>query len=1217
MAAWQIKQHLAQQATVDTRFGRFDFAVKVTVAAGEVTWAIWQQDESETAVQTPSRQSATYYFEGTALAQCLEADIFAEAGEVVATSAVALQLPKTAVTLQPVDAYYRLQAVDPGYVASYPPLVDRETAVAETGAAAFFSEDLRTLPTRGEFRQVVTVFVNLQSLPRDRDFANAFFQLLNQYGGYLCRVGRIGAQDPGGTLLLFWGAPHSYENNVTRALQFILDFRAAVATPLKAGITTSLAYAGFIGAPQREEYTCHGTYVNLAARQMVTANWSEIWLDEETSRQAGPVFDLVPGDEYQFKGFAAKRLIFQLRGQQEAEGSPFFRGAMVGRQAELAQLETAVQPLGEGKFGGVVMIRGEVGIGKSRLVHGFLEQTAILETATYFLCQTDDIMRQSLNPFRYFLRDYFEQSSLAATGKNREHFDHILDSLITDTQQIDLRAELERTRSFLGALLNLHWPGSLYEQLEPELRFANTLLALKALIKAESLRQPLLIQLEDAHWLDADSQTFLADLTNNVDDYPFLVIITARPMPTDTAVIETLVPAEVLQASINLTILTKTETAELAATRLHGSVSAELVDLLMARGEGNPFFVEQILLYLQEQSLLGRNGRGWNVTNESAATGLPMDIRAVMVSRLDRLPVLVRHTVQTASVLGREFSLPILAQMMPQETDAPLQVQAAETAIIWTALGEERYLFQHILLRDAAYEMQLQAQRRHLHHQAAMAIEKLFATDLSPYYGELAYHYEHALAIDKACHYLKQAGDIAQAAYQNEAALDFYNRLLALLPSVVFSPHNDSSLPDQATNAESAYLTASLTIDTLLEKGKVLKLIGQLASAQEALTASLDKATQIQDKDRQSQVKIELGDVLEDMGHDDEGLRHARQALAYYETIGDKKGQATAMRQIATIFNHMGDHDQARIQLHQLLEMFEATGDHKYIARVLNSLGISYSQKGEFIRAERFYKQAIAISRENGMLYTLSSTLGNLAIACWYQLKCEQALAAAQEAQQLNQAIGNQQGYVFTLGNMAAIYLSLGKLDKALDYNEQALQMAQELGQKQTIAILLGNIANIYRYQKAYEQALAYYDEAISYFREIKADYFACMSFVDKAKILFIQEEYIAAQQINDEAVQMAERTNRKEVLFEGEINAAKLENVLGQADKARRQLQAMLAESEDDIERGRLHYELWRMDMRGEHGRLALTLLRAVKDDLIPESLERLAELETAVAAS
>ena len=422
-------------------------------------------------------------------------------------------------------------------------------------ATRFFPADLLTRQSQGEFRQVVTVFINLKTLPTEHegtDFASTLFRLLAQYGGYLCRIGQIGDKDHGGTLLLFWGAPTSHEQNVMRALQFVVALQAAARSPLRAGVTTQLAYAGFVGSPRREEYTCYGAHVNLAARQMVMADWGEIWLDEETARVVGSAFECAHHGLFKFKGFSEERAIYRLLGRREVELESFYQGAMVGRQAELTQLATALAPLAEGQFAGVLTITGEAGMGKSRLVHELQQrgvgsketevrgaQQSSLRSVQWFLCQTDEILRQPLNPFRYWLRGYFHQSTSQSEAANKAAFITILDGLIATfaeatalvnrkSQTINLKAELSRTRSFLGALVDLHWPDSLYAQVEPQLRFENTLAALKTLILAESLRQPVILHLEDAHWLDADSYTLLTRLTRNVADYPLAVIITTR-----------------------------------------------------------------------------------------------------------------------------------------------------------------------------------------------------------------------------------------------------------------------------------------------------------------------------------------------------------------------------------------------------------------------------------------------------------------------------------------------------------------------------------------------------------------------------------------------------------------------------------------------------------------------------------------------------------------
>src|SRR5690606_33757075 len=172
-------------------------------------------------------------------------------------------------------------------------------------ASVFYPADLLTSTTPGEFRPVFSVFCNVKTLPGSSaigDFMPIFFRLLHQYGGYLCRVGRIGAGRPGGTFLLFWGAATSRENDMDPALGFLLDLRAQCGVPLRAGVTYGVAYAGFVGASLREEYTCYGLSVNLAARQMAAAAWGDIWLDAETAWRAAARFEIALVGRREFKG---------------------------------------------------------------------------------------------------------------------------------------------------------------------------------------------------------------------------------------------------------------------------------------------------------------------------------------------------------------------------------------------------------------------------------------------------------------------------------------------------------------------------------------------------------------------------------------------------------------------------------------------------------------------------------------------------------------------------------------------------------------------------------------------------------------------------------------------------------------------------------------------------------------------------------------------------
>lgn len=177
-----------------------------------------------------------------------------------------------------------------------------------------------------------------------------------------------------GTLLLFWGAPTSHENDVERVLNFMLDLQTRTDIPLRAGITYQTVYAGFVGSPLREEYTCYGLSVNLAARLMTSAPWDAIWVDEAVTNRGRKLFRLEHVGEQLFKGFSEPVIVHQLRRRRAMLSTLFFKDQLVGRQRELLQLAAMLATVQNGRFGGVITINGEAGIGKSHLIHKCLHK---------------------------------------------------------------------------------------------------------------------------------------------------------------------------------------------------------------------------------------------------------------------------------------------------------------------------------------------------------------------------------------------------------------------------------------------------------------------------------------------------------------------------------------------------------------------------------------------------------------------------------------------------------------------------------------------------------------------------------------------------------------------------------------------------------------------------------------------------------------------------
>ena len=260
----------------------------------------------------------------------------------------------------------------------------------------------------------------------------------------------------------------------------------------------------------------------------------------------------------------------------------------------------------------------------------------------------------------------------------------------------DAHAELVHTRSFLAALLGLRSEGSLYERLEPKLRFENMLLAITALIRAESLRGPLALELEDAHWLDEDSHTLLA------------ILCAARPDDAGRPFVPPLVEHTRVY-TVDLASLSMEGTGTLAARVLGTVVDDELARFVYDRTGGNPSFAEQLLLDLRERQALTTK-RTKNELLEAPPimtftpafaqrqiADVPDSLNSLLIVRLDRLDAPVREVVQTAAVLGREWAMPVLAAMRSGDTGLPPKVQAAED-------GRHRYM-QHRKVDPAIREL--------------------------------------------------------------------------------------------------------------------------------------------------------------------------------------------------------------------------------------------------------------------------------------------------------------------------------------------------------------------------------------------------------------------------------------------------------------------------------------------------------------------------------
>lgn len=1016
-AACEIQARMAENTLQHTPYGDFQFAIKAGLAWGETRWGI---------VSSADRSRATYYFEGEAIDSCSAAEQLALPGQILFNSAFQARI-QARVESVPVENHHSLTRIleplpDAGSIEM--PEFDLDQM------ARFFPRSLLIQDFSGEFRHVVNMFIRLPTVRTEAQlatFMGSLFALQNQYGGLL---NRLDFGDKGTHLLLFWGAPISYENDIERALDFILALQTQTSIPINAGITYRIAHAGFIGSPLREEYTCYGRGVNLAARFMSAAPRGEIWVDAEIARRIEGRFDLDFTGEVSFKGFAERQPVYVLFERKEAI-ERVYRGKLIGRQAELEQMVRFIKPLKERQPAGILVIWGEAGIGKSRLVHAF-SQSEPVESGNmqWALCQADPILRASLNPFRYWLRNYFKQSQAQSEARNKRSFNQQMDGLISETQDSDLAQELDRTRSFLGALIDLYWPDSLYEQLDPQARSENTLAGLETLIVAESLRQSLVLQVEDIHWLDTDSLQFLHHFTQRLSIsgayYPIAVILTARlePVIAQPGKGQGLLGEGVVYQEITLEQFSRGDLSVLAEDVLGAPAAPSLLGLIEGHTGGNPFFAEQILLYFQDQRLLVRRDTGLVASARLSESEIPTDVRALLVARLDSLDPGVKLVVQIAAILGQEFEFALLSQVVGDVPDVPMRVNQAEKALIWTRVGDQHYAFRHALLRDAAYIMQLRARRQSLHRSVAEAIEKLYQDDLEVHYAELAHHYDQAGLVDLACLYLGKAAERAQEQGAPAEARRHLERALELLPA------SQGEMRWQILLRRSETLITLGDIETRLENDRVLVALARELNDDRWLAQAYFRQAYGLSLTGQYQEAIVLNDYV---------IETARAA-------GDGLTEAQALGLKVFYQSNLGDLQAAGSTAQQALARAEEVTDDETLARVLHSVATFYLEVGDFSSALELHNRQMAILRRQRNFTGETAGLSNIGYIYILLGQAEKGRAILEQSLQLAEMTGNQRAVAFSQLNLALASMRQSDHQAARRVLEESLPIFTDMG---------------------------------------------------------------------------------------------------------------------------------------------------------------------------
>ena len=903
----------------------------------------------------------------------------------------------------------------------------------------------------------------------------------------------------GDGLVAFFGAKAASEDDPERAVLTGLAMQESlqayaqklarerdIELQLRVGINTGEVIVASIGAThQHQEDTAMGEAVALAARMEQAAVPGTVLVSENTYRLAATHFEWEILGELQVKGISQPVAVYRPlnyigrgphRSQTFGLSSP-----LVGREGEFQTLVHRLQDLDAGR-GAIVMVTGDKGVGKSYLIKKVRQHIASELPEINWLngrCRSYD---QSW-PYAMWLsllRDWLCSFEDISDAELQERLREQAAALWPDNA--------DEYTPFLAMLLGLPLTAAHEERvkhLDGEGLRQQFFLTLRAWVEAMAGERPLVLVFADVHWVDATSLAVLEFCLPLVEQLPLLWIVVFRPQ-RNSAVwhlpyrLETDYPHRV--TTMLLPLLTAEQSGEVIDQLIGADVlPAETWALVINKAEGNPYYIEELLLSLIEQDVLVQDvwSGEWRATRAVASLDLPDTVQSLLLARIDSLPLEARRVLQMTAVIGPIFWFDVLQSIATNEMNLPEQLTLLQKAQFILERGQVadlgmEYAFKSKLIRDVAYDSILNSQRIKYHKQVGDCLEQKIGDEVPPqYFGMLAYHYRQAEEPGKELFYHQLAAQQARKVYANEEALSRYSRILELLDKLetktadasrLYTIHSQRfevlnqrrELHLTMGNFEAARSDAQALlplarqhlsddpvwlIDALQQQPGVADWISQeelqagLPLAEEALALS----RQIGDQERELQCLIAI--ALQQLDLDDAlALNFAEQALSLARQLGNAYYEARILINMSGIYNWSNRPERSEAYLKAALPLFQTLDDKIAESELLGQIAIHFERQGDYFRLlTEYHQKQLQISRDIGHKPLESEALQLCGqVQGIYLGEHETGLTLLEESLRLQQ---NYPGERFSWLRMVQIYVDQGQYQAAREALEQAYQV--------------------------------------------------------------------------------------------------------------------------------------------------------------------------------
>ena len=899
-------------------------------------------------------------------------------------------------------------------------------------------------PFWAEHRPVTSIFVQFSGLDYDAPDAGAKLQhyyqwasgIVNRYGGSHSRLNRVLTGDKGSLLHIFFGAPVAPDapEQAIRCALALQRERPTFITQQRIGLAVGKVFACSVGSASRCEYTVVGDVVNTSARLMAICPEGGVLTNRGTVERVGPVVEFEALSPVAMKGKQKPVTPYRVVGERHSV-SPLQThfGAvtrpLVDRDNELDLLLGSMDNALIG-VPGLVAVFGPIGVGKTRLLaEGVRHWQEARGSGVVGACQS----HTTETPFGPWLAIWRELLGLRPGDDPTTQAERVF----RRTQE--LYPECGEDVGLWAELLGLPIPVSeRLSRLTAEAWQSRFFSLVWHVLQGAAAERPLLLILEDIQWADTASLDLFTAITEHMSG-PMLLAFSFRPQAEH--------PIKLLDnphcLPIHLADLSPHEARNLVYDMLGQQIELPLAmeqHLGIRDREGrdsavNPLFIEEAVKVMFDTGVLLVQERVQINEERLREMQVPDTIHGLLLARLDRLPTLSRDLLQVASVIGREFDLDTLATITPEMSrDQVVQILGglsdAELTQLIAADPELKYLFQHAMTRQVAYESLTYARRQMLHALIADWIADRYEDNLKPFFPVLAYHYSQTDLHEKGLAFALAAAHDARDLFANKEAVELYR----------LAENHLLGLKDRGRETEHA--------DICLARGEVYRLLGDFRNA----------------------------------------LADAERACQFSTQAQDPSRTAQAMNLMSDLYYRQAQFDRVQELTQGVTTTYAASIPPAELARAYTWAGMALIAQNNPTEALTVLQQAetLAIRAEHNQ--RLANVLDAIAYVYYSRQELEPALATMQRSVALVRQFGTAVRIVSSLNNIAQIQFSLGQPAAALESLDEAVDLAQDTSRNH-LAVVYSNRAEILAYVGRFEESLADFERGVNLFAEMNDPY--------------------------------------------------------------------------------------------------------------------------------